>query len=241
MLLVWGAVCIGVAAVVGGATGFGAALIATPFMLLAGYSVPEVVVINLVAGVVTRLGVALRLWDRIHWRRVALLVLGSVPGAWIGTLTLPWLPEHQLKQTVGVVVVLCGTGMALARFSRAYTPSADVQLLAGALSGYLSTTTSLNGPPVALLLTRANLPPLSFIADLAAYFTVTNVLSLLILLGGNAAPTDILWPALPLLVATAVLGNALGLRIARRLPVRGFRAAVIGLVILVGALTAVLA
>lgn len=158
MLLVWGAVCIGVAAVVGGATGFGAALIATPFMLLAGYSVPEVVVINLVAGVVTRLGVALRLWDRIHWRRVALLVLGSVPGAWIGTLTLPWLPEHQLKQTVGVVVVLCGTGMALARFSRAYTPSADVQLLAGALSGYLSTTTSLNGPPVALLLTRANLP-----------------------------------------------------------------------------------
>ena len=39
--------------------------------------------------------------------------------------------------------------------------------LTGAISGYFSTTTSLNGPPVVLLLGRARLPPLSFIADLA--------------------------------------------------------------------------
>lgn len=42
--------------------------------------------------------------------------------------------------------------------------------MTGAISGYFSTTTSLNGPPVVLLLGRAKLPPLSFIADLAGYF-----------------------------------------------------------------------
>ncbi len=49
MLLV-GALCIGIASVIGGATGFGTALIATPVMLMIGFAVPEVVFVNLVAG-----------------------------------------------------------------------------------------------------------------------------------------------------------------------------------------------
>jgi len=241
MLLFWGSVCICVSSVVGGATGFGAALIAAPFMLLAGFSVEDVVIINLVAGVVTRIGVSLRLWSHIDWRRVVLLVAGSLPGAWLGALPVLALSEHALKRVVGIVVVLCGLGMAAARWQQPYMPSTRAQLAGGFVSGYLSTTTSLNGPPIVLLLARAGLPPLSFIADLAAYFTLTNALSLLILLGRGPVPTDILWPDLPALVAIAMVGNFLGLRIARKLPARGFRAAVIGLVILVGALTAIVA
>ncbi len=241
MLLVWGAVCIGGSAVVGGATGFGASLIAAPFMLLAGYNVPQVVVICLVTTGVSRFTAAFRLRDKIDWRRVMLLVLGSVPGAFAGALMLPLLPEQQLKRAVGVGVVLCGIGMASARLSRPYIPSVPTQVFAGALSGFLSTTTSLNGPPVALLLTRAAARPLSFIADLAVYFTVTNALSLVILAGWGEVPTDVLWPTLPVLVTIAVIGNGLGHRIAQRLPAHTFRTAVLGLVILVGALTAVLA
>ena len=92
-----------------------------------------------------------------------------------------------------------------------------------------------------LLLARTGLPPLEFIADLAAYFTLTNALSLLILLGRGPVRADILWPDLPVLVAIAMVGNFLGLRIARKLPARGFRMAVIGLVILVGTLTVIVA
>jgi uncharacterized membrane protein YfcA len=241
MLLLWGSVSIWVSAVIGGATGFGAALIAAPFMLLAGFSVEDVVIINLVAGVVTRIGVSLRLWNHINWRRVALLVTGSVPGAWLGALPVLAFPEHALKRVVGIVVVLCGLGMAAARWQQPYMPSTRAQVAAGFVSGYLSTTTSLNGPPIVLLLAHAGLPPLLFIADLAAYFTLTNVLSLLILLGRGPVPADILWPDLPVLVAIAMVGNFLGLRIAGTLPARGFRAAVIGLVILVGTLTAIVA
>jgi uncharacterized protein len=241
MLLLWGSLCICASAVVGGATGFGAALIAAPFMLLAGFSVEDVVIINLVAGVVTRIGVSIRLWSRVDWRRVGLLVAGSLPGAWLGALPVLALPEHAMKRVVGIVVVLCGLGMAAARLRQPYEPSSRSQLAAGFVSGYLSTTTSLNGPPIVLLLARAGLPPLSFIADLAAYFTLTNALSLLILLDRGAVPTDLLWPDLPVLVAIAVVGNFLGLRLARELPARGFRAAVIGVVILVGALTAIMA
>jgi uncharacterized protein len=237
MLIAAGAVCVGVASVIGGATGFGTALVATPLMLLAGYDVSEVVVINLVAGLVTRVDVVVRLRDLIDWRRVALLGAGSVPGAWLGAATLQWLPEHQLKQAVGALVVLCGVGMGLLRFGRPYVPSAGAHAVVGAIGGYLGTTTSLNGPPPVLLLICAGLAPLSFIADLAGYFIVVNLLSLAVLAGRHAVPPDVLWPTLPLLVAAAVLGNIAGLWIARRLPAHAFRNAVVVLVILAGALT----
>jgi uncharacterized protein len=77
-----------------------------------------------------------------------------------------------------------------------------------------------------------------FIADLAGYFIVTNLLSLVILVGYNGFPVAVLWPTLPVLVAAAVGGTIAGLRIARRLPMQGFRTAVVALVILAGALTA---
>jgi len=95
VLLFWGSVCIGLAAVVGGATGFGTALIAAPFMLLAGFKVEDVVIINLVAGVVTRIGVSLRLRAHIDWCRVTLLVGGSLPGA-----TTIVRQEHQAARRV---------------------------------------------------------------------------------------------------------------------------------------------
>ena len=159
MLLFWGSVSIWVSAVVGGATGFGAALIAAPFMLLAGFSVEDVVIINLVAGVVTRIGVSLRLRSHINWRRVALLVTGGLPGAWLGALPVLAFPEHALKRVVGIVVVLCGLGMAAARWQQPYMPSTRAQLAAGFVSGYLSTTTSLNGPPIVLLLAQRRPAP----------------------------------------------------------------------------------
>jgi uncharacterized membrane protein YfcA len=117
MLLAVGAVCVGVASVIGGATGFGTALVATPSMLLTGFDIPAVAVINLVAGLVTRVDVAFRLRDRIDWRRVALLGAGSVPGAWLGAATLHWLPEH-LVETGGrraCRALRCGYGRAAVR------------------------------------------------------------------------------------------------------------------------------
>ncbi len=238
MLLALGAACIGVASIIGGATGFGTAMVATPLMLLAGFGVSEVVAINLVAGLVTRLDVVCRLWHQIDKRRVALLGAGSVPGAWLGAVTLQWLPEHHLKQVVGVLIVVCGIAMALVRSAPPRKPSTGAQALTGVLGGYLSTTTSLNGPPPVLLLMRAQLAPLAFIADLAGYFIVTNLLSLAVLVGRDAVPAGIWWPMVPALVAAAVAGNIAGLGIARRVSTQAFRSGVVVLVVLAGVLTA---
>ncbi|MGW4339452.1 sulfite exporter TauE/SafE family protein [Rhodococcus koreensis] len=237
MLLV-GALCIGIASVIGGATGFGTALIATPVMLMIGFAVPEVVFVNLVAGLITRIGAAYHLREHISWGRVALLGGGSLPGAWLGAITLGLVPEQYLKPAAGVVVMLCGVAMALpTRAQATRTPSTAAHVLTGSVGGYLGTTTSLNGPPPVLLLMRARLPPLAFIADLAGYFIVANVMALGVLWFHDEITESMFWPRLPIFVTAAVIGNVAGLAIARRLPPGVFRSAVIVLVIAAGAAT----
>lgn len=235
------ALCVGGASLVGGAAGFGTALIATPLLLLAGLGVPQVVVINLVVALVTRVAVLYRLRGHVTWDRVAALGLASIPGACLGAVTVSLLPARPLKLAVGVLVVLCGLRLALPTRDGVRAPSTRRLAAAGAVGGFLGTTTSLNGPPPVLVLSRARLAQREFVADLAGYFVVTNTLSLAILgLGGAASPAT-LWPVLPICVVTGVTCNMFGLLIGSRLPARVFRFVVIVLVTAAGVVTAVTA
>ena len=233
--------CVAVASVIGGATGFGTSLIATPFMLMAGIGLTETVVVNLVVALVTRLGVTYQLRRHIDWPRVAVLGAASLPGAWLGVQTLGLLPERLLAPAAGAITVLCGLAMALPASRTARPPSRWATAATGAISGYFSTTTSLNGPPVVLLLSRARLPPLSFIADLAGYFVVTSVLSLALLWTGTGIDVPGLLPLLAACTVAGVVANQLGIGIAQRLPTHVFRSAVIALVVIAGLLTIVTA
>lgn len=210
-LIVIAALCVAAASVIGGATGFGTSLIATPLMLTAGIGLAETVVVNLVVALITRVGVTVQLREHIDWRRVAVLGAASVPGAWLGVQTITLLPDQHLKPA------------------------------AGAIGGYFSTTTSLNGPPVVLLLGRAKIPPLSFIADLAGYFVITSIVSLALLWSGTGIDLPGLWPLLAACVVAGITANQLGIAIARRLPTHLFRSAVIVLVVIAGLLTIVTA
>ncbi|UVE96351.1 sulfite exporter TauE/SafE family protein [Dietzia sp. B32] len=240
-LIVIAALCVAAASVIGGATGFGTALIATPLMLTAGIGLPETVAVNLVVALVTRVGVTVQLRRHITWRRVAVLGAASVPGAWLGVRTLGLLPEQHLQPAAGAITVLCGLAMALPTTHHARPPSALVTATVGAIGGYLSTTTSLNGPPVVLLLGRARLPPLAFIADLAGYFVVTSVVALTLLWTGTGIDLPGLAPLLLVCTVAGVSANQLGIAIARRLPTHVFRSAVIALVVVAGLLTIVTA
>ncbi|WP_349307263.1 sulfite exporter TauE/SafE family protein [Rhodococcus sp. IEGM 1379] len=148
--------CMGFASIIGGATGFGTALIATPLMLLAGVDVIEIVVVNLIVGLVTRIAVSVQLREQIDWGRVALLGCASLPGAWLGVLTVNMLPGQYLKPAAAVLTVLCGLAMVLPSSPNPKPPSRATNIAVGMVGGYFSTTTSLNGPPVVLLLSGRN-------------------------------------------------------------------------------------
>ena len=238
MLIVGGLVVAG-AALLAGTSGFGLALVATPALLLCGFSLPFVVTVNLLISLATRVPVAWRLRGAIDRRRVALLVGGAVPGLWIGSRTLGTIDVHVLTRAVGVVIALAAVALAL---SERHQPPRlrGLPVAAGFAGGVLGTTTSLIGVPPALLLTHRRLPARDFIADLALYFIATAAIGLAVLAAEGELSSDagraFLWWLPGVLVANAI-GTSLGLR----LPAATFRWLTLAVAFVAGVVTAVTA
>ena len=105
MDLVAGGLCVLAASFLGGVTGFGYSLVATPLLLLLGFPLPFVVTVNLALAFVTRIAVAYRFRSYLNRRRVAGLIAGSVPGLWLGVEVLKAVPEATIKLCAGVIVM----------------------------------------------------------------------------------------------------------------------------------------
>lgn len=232
---------VGVTSVLGGVTGFGAALLATPLLLMIGMDVTDTVAVNLMIGLVTRCGTAVQLFTAIDLRCVALLSMGCFPGILIGAVTLDVTPQVLLKFTAGLFVIACGVMMVRRVRSTVRQPTTSTQFLTGLLSGYLSATTSLTGPAPALMLLRSGATPVAFIANISGYFVVACAATLAVLAVQGGLAEISFWPWIPALIVTALVCNRLGISIAHRLKSSAFQAVIATLVIVAGASTCVTA
>jgi uncharacterized protein len=223
--------------------------------VLSGFSLPFVVTANLTLSLVTRIAVARRLRDHITWPRATLLVAGSIPGLYLGARTLTGVDPRPIKVAIGVLVM--ALAVLLVRASRgaaqgegrggrgewaeawrpAPRPVPGAVLGAGFAGGFLGAVTSLNGVAPALLLTRDRLPPVALIADLAAYFVISNTIGLGVLTATGGISTRALWPACVLWVPGAVAGNLAGVAVAPQVPEQHFRRLTLAVVFVAGAVT----
>ncbi|WP_222268629.1 sulfite exporter TauE/SafE family protein [Modestobacter marinus] len=245
-LVLSGAAVVVGASLLGGVTGFGFSLVCAPLLLLLGMGLTDVVVVNLTIGLLTRLATVARLHRSVHRRRAAYLVAGSLPGLLLGHLVRDVVSGDALKVTAGGVAVVVAAFLLLGPAgARSAGDGSRVPPLAtggaGMLGGFLGITTSLNGPPPVVLLSRQNVAPRQFVADLAVYFIVCNALALALI--GLAGELDLGRVGLLLLcwLPGAVLGNALGNTWAGRVPRGPFRVMTLCLVMVTGLATVVTA
>jgi uncharacterized membrane protein YfcA len=238
MDLLAGALSVAAASFLGGVTGFGYALVATPLLLLAGFPLPFVVTANLSLALVTRVSIAYRFRAHVTLRRVVALVVGSVPGLWLGTRVLAGADPDAIKLAAGVLVM--GLALALARSLTAPPPRPvpGAPVAAGFAGGFLGATTSLNGVAPVLLLARDKAAPRSFIADLAVYFVASNAIALGLLTQGGALSHRALFPAAVLWLPGSLAANWFGSTVGPRLPEAAFRRLTLAIIFVAGALTA---
>jgi uncharacterized protein len=241
MELVLGAISVMLASFLGGVTGFGYSLVATPLLLLAGFPLPFVVTVNLALAFITRISVAYRFRHSIWARRVALLVGGSVPGLWLGVTVLRVVDAQTIKVAAGIITMIAA--VLLARSVSAPPPPSvpGAPVVAGFFGGFLGAATSLNGVAPVLLLARDKASPRSFLADLAMYFVVSNAIGLMILAAQGAIREDALSGAFLLWLPGSVIGNWLGTTLGPRLPEIAFRRLTLGVVFVAGGVTALTA
>ena len=225
-----------VGAFVQSTTGFGFALLLSP-AAFAVMDPVEAVVTLLVLGLALNV---LVLFERgrpehVDWRALAPMLLAALPGLALGVVALTRLSKEALQVGVGVAVIAAAAWQLRERH-RATRPRlpAGAGLAAGFVSGALTTSISVSGPPVVLWLEAREAHPEEFRASLAATFLALNLTGgALLLVAEGDASIDLATVAL--LLGLVVAGYALGALAFRRLNRERFYTLVLALVAGTGA------
>jgi len=164
-VLVAGAACIQ------GAAGFGMALLAAPLLTLVDRSFAPAPLV--LAVLPLSLLVAQRDWAHLDRKGLAWAIGGRLPGVVLGGVAAALLSQDTLALVLGLgVLVAVGLSMVTARLQ----PTPRTLVSAGFASGFMGTTTSIGGPPMALVYQRSDGP--AFRSTLAIYFAAGAVMSL---------------------------------------------------------------
>lgn len=206
--------------------GFGFALVLSP-ALFAVMEPEEAVMTGLLLGAALS---AVVLFESRHVSTHGLvrLMLSALPGLAVGALLLSLLSKEPLQVGVGLAVI-AAAAWQLRGATRGRVPAAA----AGFVSGALTTSISINGPPLALWLESQDIPPAEFRATLAAAFLVLDVAGAAVLVsteGLDVVDLEALGP----LLACVLGGYALGALAFRRLDAGRFFTLVLILIICTG-------
>jgi hypothetical protein len=207
-------------------TGFGFALIAVPALANA-IDVRDAVVLAALLSLANSLQMAARTWHDLPWRSVGVLFAATLAGMPAGLAVLHWAEADVLRAGVGAASLVLAAAVVRGRPLRA---GVGGEIATGLCTGLLTTSTSMNGPPIVLYLQGRRLAPAEFRGALAGFFAVTGVVSVAsfaltgavtrVALGYFAAGLPAVW-----------LGGIAGERLARRLEPELFRRVVLGLLV----------
>ena len=208
-LLPWlgSAFIVALAASLQGITGFGFALVSMPLLLLI-YDPHHVVIINAIISIATLSSLTFKVRQQVLVPVVKNLFMGSILGIPLGAYVFFSSDVHLLKLIIGLVTGIFS--LILISGATAKNVAGRIwEATAGSVSGFLTSSVGMPGPPVILFLSNQKLPKEHFRATTAAYFILAYLcsLSLLIYLGGVDQNT--VFTALSL-IPLAVLGGHLG-------------------------------
>lgn len=179
--------------------GFGMAVIAAPILF---YLNPEYVPGPIIfAALFNCLANVYRFRSSLSISGLKSAIIGRIPGCIVGAGLLVVASQHYLAILIAISI-LCAVVMNLFKFS---LPVNNRNLFwAGFLSGVMGMSTSIGGPPIALVVQSEKA---SFIrANLAGFFLFSCVTSLMILIPMGIFTYEHLLLSLPLLPAT-LMGN----------------------------------
>jgi uncharacterized membrane protein YfcA len=217
-------------------TGFGFALVLSP-ALFAVMDPVEAVMALLVLGLALSL---LVLFERgrpehVDWRSLAPMLVAALPGLALGAVALTQLSKQALQVAVGVAVVAVAAWQLRRRRRGSGHPrlGRGAGIGAGFVSGALTTSINVSGPPIVLWLEARGASPDEFRASLAATFLALDLTGGALLLaaeGSGSIEAGTVGPLLGLVVA----GYALGAVAFRRLNRERFYTLVLALVTCTG-------
>ena len=202
--LAWIAGCIAFASFAQTLSGFGFSLLAVPLMTLV-VSPRDAVVVATISGAISTTSQAVIDRKHVDSSIAKRLILASYAGMPFGLMAFIFVSETGLRLVLGVVVI--SAAVLLLRGFRLRDDSHHLDWLFGIVSGFLSTSTSTNGPPLVFLMQARQLAPATFRATINTVFAVVNVGALALFVsagkvnGNNLSGVAVAVPALGVALA----------------------------------------
>ncbi|WP_221567473.1 sulfite exporter TauE/SafE family protein [Alkalihalobacillus sp. TS-13] len=205
-----------VASVLQTSTGFGFSILATPFLLLL-FKPTEAIQINLILSLVISCALIMKIRQDIDFGILKRFVIGSTIGIPFGIIVFLSLDMTRLKLGISLIILLL-TVLLIFKFRIKQNKKKD--LVVGGLSGSLTTSIGMPGPPILLYFSGTDTQKERLRGTTLAFYLFIYSMSLLIQVV-FAGTNQTVWLssgyALPLVLVGLFLGQRLFERINQRL------------------------
>jgi hypothetical protein len=204
-------------------TGFGYAIITAPLLAFV-LGAKDTVMLVMLTGMILRLFLVYATRDKGNYSTILPIFAASVVGALPGAYLMTVISNDALKLLIGVVLILASAAMwknycVPVRHPK-YTES-----VVGLISGFLATTTSINGPPIVLyyLNSKVDADKAVFRANLTRYFLLINGVAIMMSYFYGTLNLANLWFDTLLSIPALVIGFWLGEKLFYRIDAETFR------------------
>ena len=165
--------------ILGGMAGFGALIIMVPALLFF-MEMDVIIPLSVLCGIGTQALITLSFRRHIRKDSLGLLLLGSLPGIWLGSSLLLYMPEFALRGAMGILLISYVVWSVFGKLPPPSRPPAAIwAYVAGFFSGIFGGAFGINGPPAVIYATRTNWSPQEIRAFLGVFcgllFVVTAV------------------------------------------------------------------
>lgn len=210
-------------------TGFGFSIMATPFLLLL-FESHAAIQLNILLSLFISLIMTFKLRNTIDRESLLRLIKGSLIGILPGLLVFLFLDVRSLKILVSILI-LASTGFLVAKIRIKQTNFKE--LLTGALSGLLTTSLGLPGPPLLIYFAGANINKSTLRSTTLAYFIFVYSVSLLLQCLTEGLSRDV-WIATLWALPFTLLGICIGQWVFTRLDQQSFQKIIYSLLFFTG-------
>ena len=228
--------CIFVAAVIRGFTGFGLAVVGVPLLSLffaPAEIVPSIMILAILAG----LQLLPKIWRKVDWRLLTPTIIGAAIGTPLGTWLLAGVSADIMRVLIGAAVLAASLAVQLGfRFSK--RPHPGISAGFGAVAGLTGGAAAMPGPSVIFLFLAVPIAHEAGRATLILFFQASAMMSAVsAAVGGLLQAQSLILGAM--LVPAMLIGNWLGDRVFDKASAKTYRRIVVLLLAGLGAVAAV--
>ncbi|WP_422124602.1 sulfite exporter TauE/SafE family protein [Planococcus sp. X10-3] len=199
-------------------TGFGFSILATPFLLLL-FPVSDAIQINLVLSLLISAALISKIRHDIDFDILKRLIIGSIAGMPIGIAVFVAADMEKLKLGISLVILLL-TLLLILSFRIRQTRGRD--FLFGGLSGSLTTSIGMPGPPLLLYFSGTNTQKEKLRGTTLAFYLFIYSISLVLQIFFTGTHKTV-WLSSAAAIPVVLLGLYLGQRLFHRIDQRTFR------------------